>query len=235
MKTISIFALILGSLAWSAAAEELRADTTGFYPLWENTAWVEKNGDVRVGTTGMQAGIGDVLHVGTQPINLAYRAPNLYAKLALPSAGRWRFATQVGAQHLLAGASRAFFSPMYSSRLDNPDFALTLLPISGTATVMLGERVEIHQTLTALGVFSGGPIRNSVTGGYSVVAEFNSRGRHGISLHAAEVGFTRRDLTIVGAAYRYRNTWLELRLGYFYRFSKAGSQAAPLMSLGVLL
>jgi len=31
----------------------------------------------------------------------------------------------VGAYRLLDGASRSMFSPMYSSRLDNPDFAVT--------------------------------------------------------------------------------------------------------------
>jgi hypothetical protein len=40
---------------------------------------------------------------------------------------------------------------------------------------------------------------------------------------------------VAGASYRYRNSWMELRLGYFYRFGKSGGQSAPLAAIGVLL
>lgn len=222
-------------LLLSLAARAGRPDTTGFYPLWESTAHIERAGDLHLGSNGLQAGIGDALHVGVQPVLFAYRAPNAYLKVALPSLGRVRLAAQAGAYELLPGASSALFSPMYSSRLDNRDFALTLLPVSLSASVEFGEWLELHQTITALGLFTSGPLRNGETPGYAAVAELNPHGRHGLSLHAGEVGFWNHDLAHAGASYRYRNEWLEFRLGYFYRFGKSGAQAGPLASLGVLL
>jgi hypothetical protein len=244
----SLLGLLLScALSLGASAEELsaattvevapetRLDTTGFYPIWENTGHVEKPGDVRVGTTGAQVGLGRIGHVGVQPINFIYRSPNAYLKVALAESARWNLAAQVGVFRLLAGASRAFFSPMYASRLDNSDFALTLVPLSFCVSGGIGQWMELHQTLTGLVLLTSGPLRNRVTPGYSAVAELNPHGRHGLSLHAGETGFWAHDLAIVGASYRYRNTWMEFRLGYFYRFTKTGSQAAPLASFGLLL
>lgn len=217
------------------APVELRRDTTGFYPLWEGTGHVERSGAVRLGSTGAQVGILGVAHVGVQPVNYLIRAPNGYAKVALFASERWHLAAQVGLYRLFEGASTAFFSPMYSSRLSNPDFAVTLVPVSLSASVEVAPWLEINQTLTGLTVIAPGHLDARVTPGLSVVAELNPRGRHGVSLHATEVGFWAHDLAITGASYRYRNTWMELRMGYFYRFSKSGSQSAPIVSFGVLL
>jgi hypothetical protein len=217
------------------SAEELRRDTTGLYPIWESTGHIEQDAAVRFGTTGVQVGIRGVAHVGVQPVNFIARSPNGYFKASLFASERWRLAGQVSAYRLLDGASSAFFSPMFSSRLDNRDYKATLLPVSLAASVEVARWLEVHQTLTGLAVVAPGHLRTRVTPGYSVVAELNPRARHGISLHAAEVGFWAHDLTIAGASYRYRNGWMELRLGYFYRFSKSGSQAAPLVAFGVLL
>ena len=92
-------------------------------------------------------------------------------------------------------------------------------------------------TLAVTNLNDGGPgsLRTAVTAGYSAVAELNPHGRHALSLHGGEVGFWAHDLAVAGASYRYRNGWMELRLGYFYRFSKSGGQSAPLAAFGVLL
>src|SRR6266850_2051416 len=215
-----------------ASADEIRPDTTGFYPMWENTGHVERSGDIHLGSTGAQVGIADVGHIGVQPINFIYRSPNVYAKVELLRAGRWTVAAQAGAYRLMTGAALAFFSPMYSTRLDNRDFGITLAPVSLSASFEAARWLEVHQTVTALGVYSSGAVRSGVTGGYSVVAELNPHGRHGLSFHAADAGILIRDLALAGAAYRYRNTWMELRLGYFYRLTRAGVQATPLVALG---
>lgn len=235
--------LLAAMLATGAGAAEappepeevLRHDTTGLYPIWESTGFVEQGGAVRLGTTGAQVGIVDVLHLGVQPINFIQRAPNGYAKLALLTTGRWRVAAQAGAFRLLPGATRDLFSPMYASRLDNPDFAVTLVPVSVSASLEVARWLEVHQTLTGLGVLAPGHLRSAVTPGYSLVVELNPAGRHGLSLHAAEVGLWAHDMAIAGAAYRYRNRWLELRLGYFYRLTRSGLQSAPIAALAVLL
>jgi hypothetical protein len=230
-QTAALILLCTGS----AVAQELRHDTTGFYPIWENTGYVERSGDVRLGTTGAQVGLGEIAHAGVQPLNFIYRSPNAYLKFALFSSARWHVAIQGGGYRLLAGASRASFSPMYSSRIDNVDFALTLIPVSVSASLEVASWLELHQTLTAMAVLSPGPVRNGITPGYSAVAELNPHGRHAISLHAGEVGFWAHDLTVAGASYRYRNSWMEFRLGYFYRFGKSGGQSAPLAAFGILL
>lgn len=232
----AIFAFVF-ALAGAAVADpaELRPDTTGFYPMWENTAHVERSGELRLGSTGAQLGVGGFAHVGVQPINFIYRSPNAYAKGELFHAGRWTVATQIAGYRLMNGAGLSFFSPMYSSRIDNRDFAITLAPVSLIASVEIASWLELHQTLTSLFVYSSGPVKSGVTGGYSIMAEINPHGRHGLCFHAADAGFLVHDLALAGASYRYRNTWLELRLGYFYRVTRDGAQATPLAALGVLL
>lgn len=233
-----------GAPARAAGAEEegageaqasLRADTTGFYPLWEGTGHVERAGHLRIGTTGVQAGVAGVLHFGVQPLNFVYRTPNVFAKVQVLRTRTFSMALQAGFFRLLAGASRATFSPLYSTRLDNPDFALSLLPVSASGTLRVGTWLDLHQTATGLITLGSGPLASSLTPGLSVAAELNPLGRHALTLHAAEAGFWAHDLAVLGASYRYRNTWLEVRLGYFYRFTHAGVQAAPLLGIGVLL
>ena len=203
--------------------------------MWENTGFVERSGDVYAGTTGVQAGIAGVAQAGIVPVAFISRSPNAYAKLAVVRTRRWNVAVQVGGYRLLSGATRSFYSPAYSTRLDNPDFGITLVPVAVSASTEIGSWLELHQTITMLGVITSGPLRNGVTTGYSAVAEVNPHGRHALSFHFAEVGFWSQDLALAGASYRYRNGFLEMRLGYFYRFTRTGMQAAPLAALAVLL
>src|SRR4051794_12384206 len=112
----TVATIFLFAFAGAAFAEELRHDTTGFYPMWEATGYVEEAGDVRVSTTGLQVGTPLGVHVGVQPVSLIERTPNAYFKVALPSPDGWHFTAQAGGYHLLAGAGGALFSPMYSTR-----------------------------------------------------------------------------------------------------------------------
>ena len=234
IRSGAIFSILLTALA--ASAEDVRPDTTGLYPIWEGTGHVEASGGVRIGTTGAQVGIGGFAHAGIMPVNFIQRAPNAYFKLALVETQTFHVAAQAGAYRLLSGATRDLFSPMFASRMDNSDFDVTMLPVSLSASWEAARWLEIHQTATALRISGAGDrIATAVTPGYSVVGELNPHSRHGLSLHLAEVGFWRHDMTIAGASYRYRNGWMEYRVGYFYRFTKSGVQSSPIASLAVLL
>ena len=79
------------SVAPSAApadpSDAIRPATEGFYPIWENTGFVEKRREMYIGTNGAHYGIADVLLVGIGPDQLSLpRAQRLRQVLALPAA-----------------------------------------------------------------------------------------------------------------------------------------------------
>ncbi len=215
-------------------AREYRADTTGLYPLWENTGHVESAGDVRISTTGVQMGMPGV-HIGALPLPFFYRTPNAYLKGSLFSSNRAALALQVGFFHLLPSASRSAFSPMYPTRLDNSDFSLTVIPMHLAFSWTLSQWLEWHHTLGAVVNLPSGNITGDFTPGYLSGLELNPLGNHALVLHLGKVGFERHEFFLAGASYRFRNSWLEARFGYFYRFRAEGAQAGPLASLGFLL
>lgn len=219
-----------------AYADGVRPSTEGFYPLWENTGYVERHREIYLGTNAAHFGILDRVHVGVQPVSFLYRAPNAYAKVSLLNTSRWHVAARAGVFHLMPEAGKAYFSPMYTSRLDNQDFAVWLLPLSLSATYELADWMQLHQSATAMGIYSrSGELVNQVYGGYSVIAELLAKRRHSVLAHLAEVGIWEHDFSMLGASYRYHNAWIDFQLGYFYRFRTDGSQAGPLISLGFLL
>lgn len=217
------------------AEETLRTSTTGFYPVWENTGNVEKGGQIRLGLSDAEVGIADRAQVGMNPVVFAYRIPNGYLKINLGRTGVFKWSAQTGFYYLLEQASRSSMSPMYVSRLDNPDFTMLLIPTSLNNTVAVFDWLELHQSFTLLPEINSGRLANKVFGGYSVVAELLPQGRHGLLFHLGEVGIWEHDFSLVGASYRYRNAWMEFRLGYFYRIQKVGTQSAPLASISFLL
>jgi hypothetical protein len=220
----------------AAHGDDVRPATEGFYPIWENTGFVERHREMYLGTNGAHYGILDVAHIGVQPINFMYRSPNAYVKASLFEKGNWHVAGQVGAYYLMNEASRSFFSPMYSSRLDNPDFSVYLVPVTLTATLRVSDWLDFHQTATALEVYSSsGVLDNQVYPGYSAVAELKARSRHSVLLHAGEVGFWKHDFSVLGTSYRYHNTWMEFRIGYFYRMRSEGMQSAPMIGFGLVI
>ncbi len=219
-----------------APEDSPRPSTAGFYPIWENTGHIEKHREAYIGTNGAHFGIANALHVGVQPIHFLYRTPNVYAKVSLKSTRDWRVSGTVGAYYLLNEASRSFFSPMYTSRLDNPDFAVMMIPATLSATTLISDWLELHQSATWLTLRSTDeylPTQGYL--GYTATAELKARDRHSVLLHVGEIGFWDHDFGNVGASYRYHNTWLEFRLGYFYRFRQDGMQNSPLIGLGLLL
>lgn len=234
MKRSFLF-LSLFSFFLRADDSPLRPSTTGFYPLWENTAFVENGGDAFFGTYSGHVGVANRLQIGLAPIHFAYRTPNLYLKGFVWGNDSFYIGAQAGVYHLLERASRSSMSPDYTSRLDNPDFTVTLFPLSLPTTLRPFEWLDLHQTVTGLVITSTGPIQKEVTWSYSLVAELLPLNRHALLLHWTDVGLWAHDNTIVGASYRYRNTWMEFKLGYFYRFRKTGNQSSPLVGIGFLL
>lgn len=227
--------LLLFSLPVFSDTSDLRASTTGFYPLWENTAFVEKGGDAFFGTYSGHVGILGRANIGVAPIHFAYRTPNVFVKSRIWNNDSFFVSGQVGAYYLLERASRSSMSPDYTSRLDNPDFTMTLLPISLATTYRLDDWIDLHQTVTSLWITSSGPVDNQMSLSYSFVAELLPVGRHSLNFHWTDVGLWNHDNTILGTSYRYRNTWVEFRLGYFYRIRRLGNQSGPLIGLGFLL
>lgn len=235
MRNPSLAAWAILSLLIHVARAEVQPSTSGFYPIWENTAAVVPHQHIYLGSDGAHFGIGDRAQIGVQPLSFIYRTPNVYGKLNLGQFGHWDFATQLSGYYLFRDASRAFFSPMYASRIDNEGFSIFLAPISGIATWRPNGWFQLHHTLTLLGVASSGAIESEGSLGYTAVAEFQARQFHSVLLHAGEVGFKQRELSMLGISYRYQNDWMQLRAGYFYRLRAGALQSSPLVSFGVNL
>jgi hypothetical protein len=218
------------------ASDGIRPSTEGFYPIWENTGHIEKHRQMYIGTNGAHYGILDVVQVGVQPVNFMYRSPNINTKFSLFSQGHWRVAGQVGAYYLMNEASRAYFSPMYSSRLDNPDFSVLMFPATMSATYLVSDWMDFHQTATYLALYSpSGMLEGQGYLGYTAVAELKARAHHSVLLHVGEVGFWNHDFSMIGTSYRYHNSWMEFRIGYFYRMRTDGAQSSPLIGFGIVI
>lgn len=229
-----VVSLVLALLLDHKASAEFKSDSLGFYPLWETPGSVLKHRELVIGTSGAAFGINDTAQVGTQPVLFMYRTPNLNGKISLLKREKFAVAIQAGVSHLLPQASRAFFSPMYTSRLDNPDFSVTLVPLSLGSTLFLSDFLQIHQSITALSILGHGVLKNETTSGYSLLAELIANERHSALFHAGKIGFVKNELLYLGTSYRYQNSWSEFRLGYFYRFRSSGMQSAPLASISLI-
>ncbi len=231
-------ALVLAIISFplvSRAESFARPASVGFYPLWENTGYVEPHRHFYLGTNGSVLGLQDWGQVVVQPLNFLYRTPNFGFKFRLPWQSSWSTALQVSTFYLLEMASRATLSPQYSSRIDNPDYRVLLVPVSLSASRRFSDAITVHQTLTFLALFSSGSLQDAVTPAYSIVGEFEALSRHSLLFHLAELGFWNHDHLMVGASYRWAGERMEFRAGYFYRVSAGAAQSAPLVSLGVYL
>src|SRR5687767_2598257 len=87
----------IGTLTPTAtfASDEIRPSTGGFYPIWENTSYVEKHREIYIGTNGAHYGILDRAQIGVQPINFIYRSPNAYLKFLVHQNSDWHLSAQV--------------------------------------------------------------------------------------------------------------------------------------------
>ena len=228
-------ALALTSAAASAEeAQHPAFSRVGFYPIWENTGTTLGRGHALLGTGYFELGLGDRWQVGVRPQEFLFRTPNLHAKVQLLARGDLEWSAHAEALTLLAGATSVFTSTNFVSRIDNTRGALWLVPVGTTLSWFPAEFAAVHTSLTVLSVGgTGQPYYATV--GLSSVVELRALRRNGLLLHLAEIGFWRHDLFLVGVSYRLTLGWFETQLGYFYRLSRDGSQASPLLSLGVTL
>jgi hypothetical protein len=208
---------------------------TALYPLWENTGHVLGHRRLFLGTSNAELGLFDVAQVGVHPLFFIFRTLNVHGKVRLLSRERLSLAAHAEVLVFLPGASEAFTTSNYVSRMDTRDVLLTVVPVGVSASFAATPRLYLHGTATVAGMFDDGPYRNRLVPGATLVAELLALEHHSLSAHVGEVGFWDHDFTSLGASYRYRRGWFEVRVGYFYRFMKDGRQSNPLLALGVYL
>lgn len=209
---------------------------TSLYPLWENTARVLPHRALYLGTANAEFGLFDVAQLGVRPLSFIFRTPNVHAKLRLLSTPRLEVAAHAEVDVFLPGASEAFTSSNYISRLDTRDILLTVVPVGATASYQITSWLYVHGTATVMGMFDNGPYVNRLVPGANVVAEFLALEHHSVRAHASEVGFWDHDFNMLGMSYCYRRSWFEAQVGYFFRFfKKDGRQTSPLIALGAYL
>jgi hypothetical protein len=216
-------------------AEDSVPVLTSLYPLWENTGRVMGHRSLYLGSSSAELGLFDVAQIGVHPLSFVFRTPNFHAKLKLLSRERLEVAAHAELLVFLPGASEAFTSSNYISRLDTRDVLLTVVPVGATASYQVAPWLYVHGTTTLMGMFDNGPYRNRIVPGMNLVAEFQALRHHTVRAHFGEVGFWSHDFNLLGASYCYRRSWFEAQVGYFYRFLKDGRQTSPLLALGVYL
>jgi hypothetical protein len=208
---------------------------TSLYPIWENTAYLLGHRGLYLGTSNAEFGLFDRAQLGTHPLDFIFRTPNVHVKARLLSRDRLDVAAHAELIVFLPGASEAFTSSNYISRLETQDILLTVVPIGATASYQVFPWLYLHGTATAMGMFDDGPYRSRVVFGTNLVAELLALQHHTVRIHMGEVGFWNHDFNLLGASYCYRRKWFEVQIGYFYRFMRDGRQTNPLFALGVYL
>jgi hypothetical protein len=209
---------------------------TSIYPLWENTGQVLSHRGLYLGTANAEFGFFDVAQLGVHPLSFVFRTPNIHAKVRLLSRERLAVAAHAEVLVFLPGASEAFTSSNYISRLDTRDILLTVVPVGATASYQVTPWFYLHGTATVMGLFDNGPYQDRLVLGTNLVAEFLAFGHHSVRAHMGEVGYWNHDFNMLGASYCYRRSWFEAQVGYFYRFfKKDGRQTSPLLSVGIYL
>lgn len=219
----------------ASAGMSPRMAPVGLYPLWENTAHVLGHERLYVGTQAVELGLLDRVQLGGRPMSFVFRTPNLHAKVSLLRNERLSIAAHAEALVFLPGASEAFTSSNYVSRLDTRDVTLIVVPVGATASFSPVSWFQLHGTATVMGTFGNEVYEGRATVGASLVAQLLVGKHHAFSTHVGEMGFWNHDFTLVGASYRFRVRWFEAQLGYFYRFTPDGGQSSPLLSLGAYL
>jgi hypothetical protein len=215
--------------------EEPTSSLTALYPLWENTGHIVGHRRLFLGTSNAEFGLFDTVQIGVHPLFYLFRTLNLHGKVRLLSRDRLSVAAHAELLHFLPGASEAFISSNYVSRIDTRDVRLTVIPVGTSASYAVTPWFYLHGTATVAGIFDNGPFQERLVLGTTVVAEVLALRRHSLALHAGEVGFWNHDFATLGGSYRYRLDWFELKLGYFFRFLDDGRQGSPLVSLGAYL
>ncbi|MBF5042331.1 hypothetical protein FGE12_07960 [Aggregicoccus sp. 17bor-14] len=190
---------------------------------------------VLLGSSNLDIGLLDRAQVGVHPVSFLFRTPNVHAKLKLLERGPLQVAAQAELVVFLPGASEAFVSSNYVSRLDNTGLTVTVVPVSAAASYAVTPWLNLHAQATLAGIFDNGPLKERAVPGLTLVAEALALEHHSLFAHLGEVGFWDHDQATVGLSYRYHRAWFELRAGYVYRFMKDGTQGSPLVSVGAFL
>jgi hypothetical protein len=241
LSTLSARAESLAPTPAAPAAQATPADEapspalTALYPLWENTGHVLGHQRLYLGTSNVEFGLFSMIQVGVRPLSFLFRTLNAHGKVRLLARERLSVAAHAEVLVFLPGASEAFISSNYISRLDTRDVVLTVVPVGATASYAATPWLYLHGTPTVMGIFDNGPYRNSLVFGTTLVAEVLAFQRHSFRAHAGEVGFWEHDFHLLGASYRYRRSWFEVQVGYFYRFMRDGGQGNPILALGAYL
>ncbi|MDY7227967.1 hypothetical protein [Hyalangium rubrum] len=220
----------------SPPKEELPTSSlTALYPLWENTGHVLGHRRLFLGSSNAELGLFDRVQVGVHPLFFLFRTLNVHGKVRLHSSERLSVAAHAELLVFLPGASEAFVSSNYVSNIDTRDVLLTVVPVGATASYAVTPWFYLHGTATVAGIFDDGPYRNRLVPGVTMVAEVLALQHHSVSAHLGEVGLWSHDFSALGVSYRYRRSWFEAKLGYFYRFFRDGRQGSPLIAVGAYL
>ncbi len=241
LHRLLLLSLLLGGVSARAeeptppAPDEPTPALTALYPLWENTGHILGHRGLYLSTSHMELGLFDRAQVGVHPLFFLFRTLNAHGKVKLLARERLSVAAHAEVLVFLPGASEAFISSNYISRIDTRDVTLTVVPVGATASYEATPWLYLHGTATVAGLFDDGPFRNRLVPGISLVAELLALKRHSLSAHVGEVGFWDHDFSTLGVSYRYRLGWFEAKLGYFYRFLSEGRQGNPLITVGAYL
>lgn len=240
MRFLKLFILVLFvALQSTSAVADDEVPTlpavNGFYPLWDGTALVLDQRRALLGINNAQFGIGYGTQLSIKPSLFVVRTPNIAGKMVFYEKDGLHLAAQTGVFAFLRHASSSFFSPQYTSRLDNSGTTVWVTPLSFITTYEVAPWLNVHNSLTGMGIWAKSTFANKVFVGDMLTAEFKAFRRHSVFLNAGEIGMWDHDLWVLGASYRYVYDWFEVRLGYFYRISKDGVQSSPLLDLGIIL
>jgi hypothetical protein len=208
---------------------------TGFYPTWEDTGRALPSGTVYIGTNQIMVALPGGVQIGLQPIPFLYRAPNLVLKLGYGAYKGLHLSSRHSVHYILPNAAQSFQSSIFNrgyGEIDVPIFVLTN-NLSGSYSIK--PWWEVHGTFTALGIVSNEAIASTLSGGISIVNEFKAHDRHALAVHLIETGLWSHDAFLLGASYRLNVWYIELQVGYFYRFFKSGSESSMMFSMGGFL
>jgi len=210
--------------------------TSGLYPIWEDTGSLLSPSSLELSTSGVRAGLLERLQLGVQPNYLLHRAPNLELKVALYSRPGLQVALRQSAVVLFRDAQERMITPVYASRLANPDSTVWLLPASVHASWQPFTRLRVHGSATLLPLLSNQrDFDNQLSAGLAAMVELPVLPGNSLLLHAGEAGLWDHDFAYVGASYRLNYRAFLLQFGYAYRLRPEGVQGSPMLNLGVYL
>ncbi len=213
-----------------------RLATSGFYPIWEDTGSLLEPADIQLASNGFRVRIPGDVQLGLQPTYYLHRAPNLEAKVSILKRAELQLALRQSVIVLFRNAQDRMITPVYASRLTNPNSNVVLAPASLHATWRPFSFLLVHGSATVLPMLSNEKdFENRAVGGLSAMVELPVVRGHSLLLHGGEVGLWDHDFAYLGASYRLNYAWFMMQLGFAYRLRPEGAQGSPLLSVGAYL